>query len=39
MPKVNMQRRSMSATYGVVNSEKPFLLILSDGGENGQIAK
>lgn len=39
MPKVNMQRRSMSATYGVVNSQKPFLLILSDGGENGQIAK
>ena len=39
MPKVNMRRRSMSATFGVVNSVKPYLLILSDGGENGQIAK
>jgi hypothetical protein len=35
MPKFNMRRRSMSANFGVVNSMKSFLLILSDDGENG----
>jgi len=37
--KSNKRRRSMSAILGVVNSMIPTVLILSYGGENGQIAK
>ena len=36
---IKTQRRSMSAYLGVVISMIPVVLILSYGGENGQIAK